>query len=75
MILLDEPTEGIQPSINDEIVETLQLLRAKRKLTMVIVEQKRDFIASLASRALVMQKGRIAKDIPANELLKHDEFE
>jgi branched-chain amino acid transport system ATP-binding protein len=74
MILLDEPTEGIQPSINDEIVETLQLLRTKWKLTMVIVEQKRDFIASLASRALIMQKGTITKEVPAIELLDHDDF-
>lgn len=68
MILLDEPTEGIQPSINDEIAETLRVLRDTRKLTMIIVEQKRDFIASLASRALVMQKGTIVEDISANEL-------
>lgn len=75
MILLDEPTEGIQPSITDEIVETLQILRKTRKLTMIVVEQKRDVIVSLASRALVMQKGTITKDIPANELLEHAEFE
>ena len=74
MILLDEPTEGIQPSINEEIVETLRLLRAKRRLTMVIVEQKRDFIASLASRALIMQKGTIIKEVPVSELLDHDDF-
>ena len=39
LVLLDEPTEGIQPSIIDEIVETLQRLRAKSGLTMILVEQ------------------------------------
>jgi branched-chain amino acid transport system ATP-binding protein/urea transport system ATP-binding protein len=58
LILLDEPTEGIQPSILEEIVETLLALRP-RGLSLVLVEQNLDFIAALSSRVLVIQKGAI----------------
>jgi branched-chain amino acid transport system ATP-binding protein/urea transport system ATP-binding protein len=58
LILLDEPTEGIQPNILEEIVETLKSLRA-RGLSLVLVEQNLDFIAALSSRVLIIQKGAI----------------
>jgi branched-chain amino acid transport system ATP-binding protein len=74
MIMLDEPTEGIQPSINDEIAETLIYLREKQNLTMIVVEQKREFLASLTNRVLIMQRGAIAKEITAAELITYDEF-
>ena len=61
LILLDEPTEGIQPSIIDEIVETLLRLR-ESGLTMILVEQNLDFIAALSQRILVIQKGRITQE-------------
>ena len=64
LVLLDEPTEGIQPSIIDEIVETLQRLREKSGLTMILVEQNLDFIAALSQRVLIIQKGH---DHPGGE--------
>lgn len=64
-ILLDEPTEGIQPSIVEEIAALLARLRDTRRLALVIVEQRLEFVASITSRVLVMQKGRIAREIPA----------
>jgi branched-chain amino acid transport system ATP-binding protein len=70
LVLLDEPTEGIQPSIIDEIVETLQRLRARTGLTMILVEQNLDFIAALSQRILVIQKGRITQEVKPDEL--HD---
>src|SRR6202043_3525959 len=57
LMLLDEPTEGIQPSIIDEIIETLGRLREKNGLTIVLVEQNLDFIAALSQRILIIQKG------------------
>jgi ABC-type branched-subunit amino acid transport system ATPase component len=74
LVMLDEPTEGIQPSINDEIAVNLQRLRDEKKLTMIIVEQKRDFLASLTNRILVMQKGGIAREISAKQLLDTEEI-
>ena len=68
LVLLDEPTEGIQPSIIDEIVETLQRLRTRSGLTMILVEQNLDFIAALSQRILVIQKGRITQEVKPDDL-------
>ena len=68
LILLDEPTEGIQPSIIDEIVHTLQRLRARSGLTMILVEQNLDFIASLSQRILIIQKGAITREVSPDEI-------
>jgi ABC-type branched-subunit amino acid transport system ATPase component len=74
LMMLDEPTEGIQPSINEEIVEALSLLRTSTRLTLLIVEQRREFIAALSDRVLIMQKGMIVKEATPVELLRMDEF-
>ncbi|MEM5371618.1 ATP-binding cassette domain-containing protein [Paraburkholderia azotifigens] len=68
MLLLDEPTEGIQPSIIEEIAETLVSLREKRGLTIVLVEQNLDFIAAVSQRVLVIRRGRIGDEIPREHL-------
>ena len=68
LILLDEPTEGIQPSIIDEIVEVLQRLRDRSGLTMILVEQNLDFIAALSQRVLMIQKGAITREVQPSEL-------
>lgn len=62
LVLLDEPTEGIQPSINEEIIEILLALRRSRDLTILLVEQKLDFIAALSDRILIIQKGAITRE-------------
>jgi len=68
LVLLDEPTEGIQPSIIDEIVETLLRLREKSGLTMILVEQNLDFIAALSQRVLIIQKGTITREVRPGDL-------
>ena len=68
LILLDEPTEGIQPSIIEEIAETLLRLRDTTGITMILVEQNLEFIASLSSRVLVIQKGRITGELNPDQL-------
>ena len=68
LILLDEPTEGIQPSIIEEIAETLKALREKTGVSMILVEQNLEFIASLSSRVLVIQKGRITGELRPDQL-------
>jgi branched-chain amino acid transport system ATP-binding protein len=68
LVLLDEPTEGIQPSIIDEIVETMQRLREKSGLTMILVEQNLDFIAALSQRILIIQKGTITREVQPDDL-------
>lgn len=64
LILLDEPTEGIQPSIIDEIAETLLAIRRSRPVTLVLVEQNLNFIATLSDRILILQKGEVTREIP-----------
>jgi ABC-type branched-subunit amino acid transport system ATPase component len=74
-VLLDEPTEGIQPSIVEAIATLLARLQKSRGLALVIVEQRLDFIASLVGRALVMQKGKIVTEISAEGLADRDAVE
>ncbi len=68
LILLDEPTEGIQPSIVDLIAEKLIALRQALGLTVLLVEQDLHFIQSLADRVLIIQKGRIVAEILPEQL-------
>ena len=68
LILLDEPTEGVQPTIIDEISEVLQELQAKQNLTIVIVEQNLDFIVGLASRIYTISRGVLDTEIPLEEI-------
>lgn len=63
LILLDEPTEGIQPSIVEEIIELLQDLNRRRGVSIVLVEQNLDFITSLCDRILLIQKGLITGEV------------
>lgn len=72
LLVLDEPTEGIQPSINEEIIEVLHTLRQSRRLTLLLVEQKLDFIAALAERTFVIQRGRITGALTPAELANPD---
>ena len=72
LLLLDEPTEGIQPSIIDEIIELLARLKQDRRLTVVLVEQNLDFIAALSQRILLIQKGRITREVSPDSLRDPD---
>jgi branched-chain amino acid transport system ATP-binding protein len=68
LLLLDEPTEGIQPSIIEEIAETLAALRDRKGLTIVLVEQNLDFIAAVSQRVLVIRRGQLGDEIPREHL-------
>ena len=63
MILLDEPTEGIQPSIVEEISDTLLRIRNDSGLTILLVEQNFDFLTGLADRLLVLEHGEIRGEV------------
>lgn len=70
LLLLDEPTEGIQPSIVDDIAEMLLELNKEDGLAILVAEQNLDFCLTFCQRAYVMDKGTIIKNISKNELLK-----
>lgn len=59
LLLMDEPTEGIQPSIIKDIGRAIAFLRDEGKMAIVLVEQFFDFAVELASRIAVMDRGRI----------------
>ena len=68
LVLLDEPSEGIQPSIIDLITDTFHRLCEGRRLGLILVEQNLDFIAALCKRVFVIQRGRIIREVPASRL-------
>ncbi len=59
MLILDEPTEGIQPNIIQEIGEIIRHLNRERRLTVLLVEQKLKFARRVAEAFCIMDKGRI----------------
>lgn len=58
VLLLDEPTEGIQPSIIKDIARTLKEIRNMRDLTIIVSEQVLSFTMEIADRFLVIEKGK-----------------
>jgi len=60
-LILDEPTEGIQPSIIKDIERVIRLLAEQGKMAILLVEQYYDFARSLADQYLVMERGEIVQ--------------
>jgi len=60
LLLLDEPTEGIQPSIVDEIADALRRIKGEGRHAIVLVEQYLEFARALCDRFYVMERGAIA---------------
>ncbi|MXY41848.1 MAG: amidase [Rhodospirillaceae bacterium] len=67
LFLLDEPTEGIQPSIIEEMAETLVSIRASRGLTLLLVEQNLEFLTQLSDRILVLERGAVKAEIARDQ--------
>ena len=59
LLILDEPTEGIQPSIIDQIEDSLKSLRERGGLSILLVEQYVEFARALADRFYIMDRGRV----------------
>ena len=68
LLLLDEPTEGIQPSIIKDIGRALTFLRDTSGLTILLVEQYLDFCRELADSVYIMDRGEIVHQGPAEDL-------
>jgi urea transport system ATP-binding protein len=62
VLLLDEPTEGIQPSIIREMGRTLKRIRDERGLSIFVSEQVLSFALDIADRVLVLENGEIARE-------------
>ncbi len=68
IMLLDEPTEGIQPSIVQEIEETLKRINREKGITLIVVEHKVDFVRQIAHKFFIMEKGVVVVDGATAEL-------
>lgn len=62
LLILDEPTEGIQPSIIKEIARSLNALRAELNIAILVSEQVLSFALEVADRLLVIDRGRIVRE-------------
>ena len=63
LMMLDEPSEGIQPSIVQQICEALKSFRKELGTTILFVEQNLDTILAIAQRCYVMEKGKITRSL------------
>lgn len=72
LLLLDEPTEGIQPNIIQQIGNVIRLLRDQGEMAIVLVEQYFEFAYDLADRFVVLRRGEVMLEGAKGELKKDD---
>lgn len=72
LLILDEPTEGIQPSIIKHIGAVIRQLAERGDMAILLVEQYYDFAAELADQYLVMSRGEVIRSGPGKELADDD---
>lgn len=72
LLLLDEPTEGIQPNIIQQIGEVIQHLRGKGDMAIVLVEQYFEFAYALADRFVVLRRGEVTLEGAKADLTKQE---
>ncbi|WP_235557271.1 urea ABC transporter ATP-binding subunit UrtE [Methyloglobulus morosus] len=68
VLLLDEPTEGIQPSIIKDIAKVLNEIRKMREITIIVSEQVLSFTMDIADRIIVIDKGRLIHENKRGEI-------
>jgi urea transport system ATP-binding protein len=68
VLLLDEPTEGIQPNIIQQIGHVLRMLATERGMTIVLVEQYLDFVREFGQHFYIMNRGRVVAQGATTEL-------
>jgi urea transport system ATP-binding protein len=72
VLLLDEPTEGIQPNIIQQIGDVISLLRQEGEIAIVLVEQYFDFAYGLADNFCVLNRGEVVLSRPASEVTRDE---
>jgi urea ABC transporter ATP-binding protein UrtE len=70
LLLLDEPSEGVQPSVVEDITEALKRVSAERGFSILLVEQNIDMALALCSRALFLDAGHIVAEAPTEVLAR-----
>jgi ABC-type branched-subunit amino acid transport system ATPase component len=72
ILLLDEPFEGLSPAMVEEVYKSIEQLR--RDISILIIEHHLDLVLALADRAVVLDRGRVSHEGPAQPLLTDLEF-
>jgi urea transport system ATP-binding protein len=72
LLILDEPTEGIQPSIIKEIERVIRDLAARGTMAILLVEQYFEFARALAQRYVVMERGEVVLSGEASDMVESD---
>ena len=72
LLLLDEPTEGIQPSIIKQIGKVIEVLKNRKEMAVVLVEQYFDFAFNLSDQIYVMKQGKFVFSGNKNELQREE---
>jgi urea transport system ATP-binding protein len=68
LLILDEPTEGIQPNIIDQIGDAIKMLREEGKMSILLVEQYLDFCKELGDTYAILERGAVASAGPMTAL-------
>jgi urea transport system ATP-binding protein len=68
LLILDEPTEGIQPNIIDQIGEAIKMLREEGKMSILLVEQYLDFCKELGDNFAILERGTVVASGPMKSL-------
>ncbi len=69
LLLLDEPSEGIQPNIVQDMATKIAAINQRHQLSIVLVEQNIELAAALARRVYVMDKGQMATEITPDKIM------
>jgi urea ABC transporter ATP-binding protein UrtE len=75
LLLLDEPSEGIQPSLVTEILERVRMINRKLGVSVLLVEQNLEFAVEAATRVYIIDRGEIAAEMPSNALRSNERLQ
>jgi len=73
VMLLDEPSLGLAPLVTEQILEIIQLVNEREKVSVLLVEQNATMALSIANHAYVMEDGHIVLDGPAEKLMENED--
>lgn len=73
VLILDEPTAGLDPRGRDEILSEIKSIHEKRKITVVLVSHSMEDVAKIAERIIVMDKGKVFLDSNPREIFRNED--
>ena len=73
VLILDEPTAGLDPRGRDEILSEIKSIHEKRKITVILVSHSMEDVAKIAERIIVMDKGKVFLDSSPREIFRNED--